>query len=77
MRHRRTPNRKLILKTINNQSLSVKLIQSQLKEKYEAGEIERVPRLNQLYRTISDLRKAGYIVGVKGFGAQYYSKRAV
>jgi Fe2+ or Zn2+ uptake regulation protein len=72
--HYRTPNRRLILRTINGRSLSVKLIHSQLTEQFEAGKLERVPRLNQIYRTVSDLRKSRFVVGNKKGRVTYYKR---
>jgi hypothetical protein len=73
--HYRTPNRKLILSTINGKQLSVKLIHLNLKRMFEAGELNLLPAINQIYRTISDLKKGGYVTATKGYGVNYYSRR--
>lgn len=73
--HYRTRHRSLILRTIKDQPLSVKLIQNKLSELFEAGKLKRLPSIVQIHRTIGDLRKSHFVVGNKNGRATYYSKR--
>lgn len=72
--HYRTKHRSLILRTIKDKSLSVKLIYLHLKEMFESGRLKRLPALKQIHRTVSDLRKSRFVVGSKKGRVTYYKR---
>ena len=72
----RTKHRSLILRTVKNKTLIVKLIYLEIKASFATGELKRLPALNQIHRTVSDLLKGHFIIAdisedKKGRGTYY------
>ena len=76
----RTKHRGIILKLLSHDPIPVTTIHKMLVEGYEGGRLKTLPLVEQVYRTVRDLRQAGWIrsTRTRTTGCQscwHYSKR--